>query len=95
MLQLKRFEGLQKIEDYVRFPVKLRLNYKSMGNEQQQLYRLTGVVCHKGRSIANGHYVAYVLAEEKWMRADDSNMQEVQYKTVKMKEAYLLFYLRL
>ena len=95
VLQLKRFEGLQKIEDYVRFPVKLRLNYKSMGNEQQQLYRLTGVVCHKGRSIANGHYVAYVLAEEKWMRADDSNMQEVQYKTVKMKEAYLLFYLRL
>ena len=95
VLQLKRFQGLQKIEDYVRFPAKLRLNYKSMGNEQHQLYRLTGVVCHKGRSIANGHYVAYVLAEEKWLKADDSNMQEVQYKTVKRKEAYLLFYLRL
>ena len=95
VLQLKRFQGLQKIEDYVRFPAMLRLNYAGMGDEQKQLYRLTGVVCHKGRSIANGHYVAYVLAEEKWLKADDSTVQEVQYETVKRKEAYLLFYLRL
>ena len=66
-----------------------------MGNGEHKLYRLTGVVCHKGSSITNGHYTAYVLAEEKWLKADDSTVQEVQYETVKRKEAYLLFYLRL
>ena len=95
VLQLKRFQGLQKIEDYVRFPSKLRLNYASVGNEQHQLYHLTGVVCHKGSSISNGHYISYVLAGEKWLKADDKTIREVSYKTVKRKKVYLLFYLRL
>ena len=95
VLQFKRFQGLQKIEDFVRFPSKLRLKYASVGSEQQQLYRLTGVVCHSGRSIATGHYVAYVLAQNKWLKANDKTIQEVRYETVKRKEAYLLFYVRL
>ena len=94
LLQLKRFQGLQKIEDFVRFPSKLRLNFASVGNGEQQLYRLTGVVCHIGMSIANGHYIAYVLAEEKWLKADDTTIREVRYETVKREEVYLLFYVR-
>ena len=95
MLQLKRFQGLQKIENFVRFPSKLRFNYASVGNEQHQLYRLTGVVCHKGVNIANGHYISYILAGEKWLKADDRTVREVRYETVKRKEVYLLFYERL
>ena len=96
LLQLKIFQGLQKIEDFVRFPSKLRLNFASVGNGgEQQLYRLTGVVCHIGMSIANGHYIAYVLAEEKWLKADDTTIREVRYETVKGKEVYLLFYVRI
>ena len=95
LLQLKRFQGLQKIEDFVRFPSKLRLNFASVGNGEHQLYRLTGVVCHKGMSIQHGHYIAYVLAEEKWLKADDTTIREIRYETVKREEAYLLFYVRI
>ena len=95
LLQLKRFQGLQKIEEVVRFPSKLRLNFASMGNGEYQLYRLTGVVCHRGLSIAHGHYIAYVLAEEKWLKADDTTIREVRYETVKRQEVYLLFYVRI
>ena len=95
LLQLKRFQGLQKIEDFVRFPSKLRLNFASVGNGEHQLYRLTGVVCHRGTSIRNGHYIAYVLAEEKWLKADDTTIREVRYETVKRQEVYLLLYVRI
>ena len=95
VVQLKRFKGLQKIEDFVRFPSKLRLNCASVANEQHHFYRLTGVICHKGPNISNGHYIAYVLAGEKWLKADDRTIKEVRYETVKRKEAYLLFYARL
>ena len=95
VLQLKRFQGLQKIEDFVRFPSKLRLNFASVGNGEHQLYQLTGVVCHRGASIANGHYVAYVLADEKWLKADDTTIREIRYETVKRQEVYILFYVRL
>ena len=95
VLQLKRFQGLQKVEDFVRFPSNLRLNFAGVGNGEHQLYHLTGVVCHIGQSLANGHYVAYVLAEEKWLLADDKTVQQVPYRTVKSQEVYLLFYVRL
>ena len=92
VIQLKRFKGLQKIEDFIRFPSKLRLN---VANEQYHFYRLTGIVCHIGPSISNGHYISYILANEKWLKADDRSIKEVRYQTVKRKEAYLLFYVRL
>ena len=95
VLQLKRFQGLQKIEDFVRFPSKLRLNFVSVGNGEHQLYLPTGVVCHSGRRIANGHYICYVLAGDKWLKADDRIVQEVRYETVKRKQVYVLFYQRL
>ena len=95
VLQLNRFKGLQKIKDFVRFPSQLRLNYASVGDREHQLYRLTGVVCHKGRSLRSGHYVAFVLAEGKWLKANDTTVHEVRYETVKRQEVYLLFYVRL
>ena len=95
VLQLKRFQGLQKIEDFVRFPSKLRLNFASVGNGEHQLYQLTGVVCHSGPRIANGHYICYVLAGDQWLKADDRIVQEVRYETVKRKQVYVLFYQRL
>ena len=95
VLQLKRFKGLQKIEDFVRFPSKLRINCASVANDQHHFYRLTGIVCHKGPSIANGHYIAYILAQDKWLKANDKTIKEIRYETVKRKAAYLLFYERL
>ena len=95
MLQLKRFKGLQKIKDFVKFPSKLRLKYASVGDGEHQLYCLTGILCHRGSTITNGHYLSYILVEEKWLKADDETIREVRYETVKREEAYLLFYVRL
>ena len=95
VLQLKRFKGLQKMKDFVKFPSKLRLKYASVGDGEHQLYCLTGIVCHRGSTITNGHYLSYILVEEKWLKADDETIREVRYETVKREEAYLLFYVRL
>ena len=95
VLQLKRFSGLEKIYDFVRFPSDLTLKYVNDGNDADQSYRLTGVVLHTGPSIEDGHYIAYVSAEGKWLKANDSTIQEVRWETVRNKKVYLLFYMRL
>ena len=64
-------------------------------NEQHQAYRITGVVVHKGPSIAAGHYISYVYSEGIWLETNDSSIREVQWEAVKNMRVYLLFYLRL
>ena len=95
VLGLKRFKGLRKLNDFVEFPLELSLKYASVGNVQHQLYRITGVVVHKGPSIATGHYISYVYSEGIWFEISDSSVREVSWETVKYMEVYLLFYLRL
>ena len=95
VVQLKRFSGLNKIEDFVKFPLQLRLKYISAGNEEHHFYNITGVVLHKGATISSGHYIAYVLADGVWIEADDSITQEVSWENVSNKNVYLLFYVRL
>ena len=58
-------------------------------------YRLTGVIIHRGETIAYGHYYAYVLVDGKWFMANDTIVTEVCWETVRTEEAYLLFYERL
>ena len=95
VLGLKRFKGLQKLNDFVEFPFELAVKYASVGNDQHQLYRITGVVVHKGPSIAAGHYISYVYSEGMWLETNDSCVREVSWETVKTMRVYLLFYLRL
>ena len=58
-------------------------------------HQLTGVVVHEGSSTSVGHYVAYVLADDQWLEANDCSICEVSWEYVSTKEAYLLFYVRL
>ena len=95
VLQLKRFSGLQKIDDLVKFPSELRLKFVGAGSESHHSYRLTGVVFHRGQTIASGHYISYVNAEGKWFEADDSSIREVRWDMVRNTKVYLLFYDRL
>ena len=95
MLQLKRFLGLQKIDDFVKFPSQLRLKFVGAGSEEHHSYRLTGVIFHRGETVASGHYIAYFNAEGKWWEADDSSIREVSWEIVRRMKVYLLFYLRL
>ena len=95
VLQLKRFSGLQKIDDLVKFPSQLRLKFVGAGNERHHSYQITGVVFHRGSTIASGHYISYVNAEGKWLEADDSSIREVSWEMVRNMKVYLLFYVRL
>ena len=93
-LQLKRFYGLEKIKDFVEFPLELALKYNSDGHEQFQLYRITGVLLHKGQNISEGHYVGFVNVGGKWVETDDSSIREVHWQTVRKAKVYILFYMR-
>ena len=95
VLQLKRFCRLQKINDLVKFPTQLQLKVVGAGSERHHSYRITGVVFHRGSTIASGHYISYVNAEGKWLEADDSSIREVSWEMVKNMKVYLLFYVRL
>ena len=92
VIHLSRFRGLQKINNFVRFPEQASIKYKIDDNEYNKQYRVVGVVVHIGASIAQGHYVCYVRAGEKWMKADDETVTAVRFKNVRRKKAYLLFY---
>ena len=94
VLGLKRFKGLRKINDFVAFPSELGLKYASASNEEHQRYQITGVVVHKGPSIAAGHYISIVYSEGVWLEINDSSVREVPWEIVKHMCVYLLFYLR-
>ena len=91
---MKRFDGLRKINDFVVFPSELGLKYASAGNEEHQSFQITGVVVHKGPSIAAGHYISIVYTEGLWLEINDSTVREVPWEMVKNMGVYLLFYLR-
>ena len=92
VVHLARFRGLQKIDNFVRFPATLSISYRIDGNAYETKYRITGLVIHKGNSIAQGHYVAYVRRGETWLKADDETVITVRWETVRRKKAYLLIY---
>ena len=95
VIQIKRFNDLQKIDDTVKFPSQLRLKYVSAGSQKHHSYRITGVVFHRGPTIASGHYISYVYTDGKWLEADDSSIREVPWEMVRNMKVYLLFYIRL
>jgi ubiquitin carboxyl-terminal hydrolase 16/45 len=77
-------------------------------NEANFIYRLVGVIEHRGtESVHKGHYVAYVRARKlgnpqqqgscshSWFCADDRIISEVSLEDVLQREAYILFYERM
>ena len=92
VIHLSRFRGLHKIDSYVRFPAQASIKYKIDNNVYNTQYRITGIVVHKGPSIAQGHYISYVRAGETWFKADDGTITGVLWSTVCRKRAYMLFY---
>ena len=95
VLHLSRFSGgIVKIQTLVEFTTELRTVCIRDGNGQEISYRLTGMIRHRGVSIAAGHYIAYVLIDGVWFEADDDAMEHVSWARVRSLQAYLLFYER-
>ena len=91
LLDLKRFDfderGLttRKLDDVVKFPQTLTLGAAR--------YEFTALIEHLGETVTNGHYVAYVNANNFW-RCDDSDVEQMPWKEIKERQAYLLAYVR-
>ena len=92
VIHLARFRGLEKINDFVRFPEQASINYKIDNSEYNKQYRSMGMVVNIGSSIAQGHYVSFVRVGENWMRADDEIVTGIRFQNVRRKKAYILFY---
>ena len=92
VMHFSRFQGLQKMNKYVRFPALASIKYSVDDNEYTIQYQITGVVVHLGSSIASGHYISYVRAGENWFKINDDIVTTVRWNTVRRKKAYMLFY---
>ena len=44
-------------------------------NDNNNLYDLVGVICHFGRHVNSGHYIAYVLENDMWLKYNDSSRE--------------------
>ena len=95
-LHLKRFAVTggtgNKVHTEVGFGKSLSL--QNLQNLQNMDYSLYAVVCHKGHSLASGHYVVYLKSNNQWYCMDDDNVTRCTFTTVKAQgeTSYLLFY---
>ncbi|XP_022667868.1 ubiquitin carboxyl-terminal hydrolase 36-like isoform X4 [Varroa destructor] len=104
VVMLKRFyviDGIShKINQFVQFPESLDLRpcMDTSSVAQNSLYRLSGVVEHWGKSMTDGHYVAYCKnycqqrRAEAWFCLNDRQVRTIDSREVLQKQAYLLFY---
>ena len=60
------------------------------------LYDLSAVIAHKGKSAEGGHYLslAYHPTTRSWLEFNDHQVETVQQSYVESQCAYLLFYVR-
>ncbi|GIX60691.1 peptidase C19 family protein [Babesia caballi] len=98
---LKRFgvssAGLEKSKKEVAFPPSFSMSLHTSNQEQPVwlTYDLYAVVCHLGRSLDMGHYVAFVKGQHgMWNFYNDASVSTVSQNVVLglKQEAYLLFY---
>ena len=93
LIQVVRFNiRLQKINDFVKFPLQLTTPHISNGNEQSFSYQLRGLIVHVGSSLNSGHYICYFYNKGNWYKADDRKITLVSWQRVSESQAYILVY---
>jgi ubiquitin carboxyl-terminal hydrolase 36/42 len=101
-------ERPRKLNHFVEYPEYLQLNsfiYKNSYNngistrqrssfksKNNDILRLFSVIVHIGKSIGNGHYIAYIRSGEKWYRTSDEKVNICTIQEVLSQNSYLLFY---
>ena len=58
------------------------------------MYDLQAIVSHVGMSTTSGHYVSYIMNNNKWYMFDDVTVKEVSTAEALKQQAYILFYER-
>ena len=56
---------------------------------------MQAIVSHIGMGATSGHYISYILNNNKWYLFDDAIVKEVSTVEALKQQAYILFYERL
>jgi ubiquitin C-terminal hydrolase len=93
---LKRFDQkLEKKHDHIRDPFQLIIPIAMQRNGIKDLtYTLIGFICHLGKSVNSGHYVAYIQQNGQWKLYNDAKVSKVLPTQAEQaaESAYLYFY---
>ncbi len=57
-------------------------------------YKLSSFICHIGRNIYSGHYICYIIQNNKFIELNDAHVKEIPEEDFFNKNAYLLFYIK-
>ncbi|KAJ9450709.1 Ubiquitin carboxyl-terminal hydrolase 16, partial [Diplonema papillatum] len=102
VVQLQRFRhgvlGVEKVGKAITFDTTLdvapAMHKGAGGAAAAQVYNLSGVLMHHGRTPQLGHYTATVSHNGRWVHYNDSSVVSVSESAVLASQPYLLFYLR-
>lgn len=98
-LKKYKFDGLEshKMKQKVNFNKYLDLTPFKHLPETPSIYQLTSVVCHSGRSLSSGHYIAHTLQpDQTWATYDDDYINKISEADVlEVNDAYYLVYAKL
>jgi ubiquitin C-terminal hydrolase len=92
IIHLKRFRidyrtnYHQKLGTRIPFPQELRIEsaLDDVSGENPILYNLTGIIVHMGQGYAYGHYFALAKSRGRWIRFDDTRVDAVEEKEMRM-----------
>lgn len=98
-LKKYKFDGLEshKMKQKVNFNKYLDLTPFKDNSETPSIYQLISVVCHSGRSLSSGHYIAHTLQpDQTWATYDDDYINKISETDVlDVNDAYYLVYSKL
>ncbi|CAN8071067.1 unnamed protein product [Agarophyton chilense] len=93
IIQLNRFGGNGKNDDFVEYPRVLNLHPYSSDDIVAEKYELVSSLTHHGPSMGFGHYTADVKCfDGHWCRTDDDNRSKITPSMAYGNKAYMLFY---
>ncbi|OHT00067.1 Clan CA, family C19, ubiquitin hydrolase-like cysteine peptidase [Tritrichomonas foetus] len=76
LIELQRFkynrqtQRMEKNSEIVKIPNEIHINSGS----GPQNYKLKAIICHIGISLFHGHFIAFSKVDEKWLLANDDNL---------------------
>ncbi|VDI31934.1 ubiquitin carboxyl-terminal hydrolase 36/42 [Mytilus galloprovincialis] len=96
VIQLQRFGStrrkvMKKIDIHLEIYLRKYVEENKVIEDKAKLY---GVIVHKGNTLSNGHYYAFILFGSQWYLVDDMRVKQVTIQSLQNIDGqpYLLFY---
>lgn len=90
---LLRFAGINKNNNYIRFPLTFDLRpFMASVSGPSLNYQLYAMINHEGTGTHCGHYVACTNHGGTWYEISDSDVTQIDVQQVLAKKPYILFY---